>query len=104
MFHNHIKVNFVWSISVCVEKMLHFYAEWVLKNFQNLKLSVLVPLILENFLNSNMLTGLRIACFVDHSKRPISNNLFRSVALRYNLGPFEFCWDWPWDMRRNHVT
>jgi len=76
----------------------------MLQDFENLKFSVLVSFVLVNFFDGNMLTGLRIACFVDDAEGTIADNLFGCVALWYLFLPLELFWNRPWVMWRNHIS
>ena len=52
----------------------------MVEHFQNLELSVLVPLVLEDLFDGNCLASLRNSGLEDHSKRAIADNLLRIVG------------------------
>ncbi len=60
--------------------MPHLNTEWMMKSLQNLQLSVLIPLVLEDFLNCYNLSCLGYLGFEYDSERPVSDNLLRIVG------------------------
>ena len=87
VFHNNIKVHLIDCVSICVKIMLHFYAKWVLKYFQNLQLTIFIPLILENFLDCNGISlsfwsvfDYHLISFVNNSKRTVSDDFLGLVT------------------------
>lgn len=77
--HHHIKVNFLWLVSVGVKRLTHFDAVRVVKHLENLQLSVLVALVLEHLLDGHGLACLRNCCLEDDSERTVSDDLLRVV-------------------------
>jgi hypothetical protein len=78
--HHHIQVDFFWFIAIGVETLAHFDAVGVVQHFQNGQLPVLIPFILENFLDSHCLTCFSNDCLEHHSKGPIPYNFFSIVS------------------------
>ena len=52
----------------------------MMEHFQDLKLSVFVPFILEDFLDGHCLASLRYRRFEDNSEWAISNDLFSVIG------------------------
>jgi len=57
----------------------------MVEHLQNLQFSVLVPLVLEHFLDGYCLASLRDHCLEDNSKGAISNDLFSVVGEALSL-------------------
>jgi len=56
-----------------------------MQHLQDLQLTVLVALVLKNFLDRNRLTGFRNGGLEHHTKRAVSNDLFSVVRERLML-------------------
>jgi hypothetical protein len=66
--HNNIKVDFIRFISIRVKRLAHLDTVRMMEHFQNLQLSVLVALILEDFLDSHRFSRLGNRCFKHNSE------------------------------------
>ena len=60
--------------------MLHLYAEGMMQRFQNLKFSVLVPLVLEHLLYRNVLPCFGYCRLEHNAKRTVPDNLLRVIG------------------------
>lgn len=78
--HHDVQVDLVWFVSIGVERLPHFNTVRVVEHFQNLELSVLVALVLEDFLDGDGLAGFRNDCFEHNTKGAISNDFLRVVS------------------------
>lgn len=78
--HNHIQVNLIWLISISVETLPHLHAVWVVEHLEDGQLSVLVPFVLEHFLDGDCFSGLGDGGLEYHTKRAIANDLFSVVS------------------------
>ena len=65
-----------YLLPVGVEILLHIYAEGVLQHLEYLKIPVFVSFILEDLLDGYSLARLGHNCFKNHSKGPVSDDLF----------------------------
>lgn len=86
--HDDVQVDLVGFVAVGIKVLPHFDAVRVVKQFQDLQLSVLVPLVLEHLLYSHHFRRLRNRRLKHHSERPIPNDLLRIV--RQTLQPHSF--------------
>ena len=66
--HHNVQVDLVRLVSISVERLPHFDTVRVVQHFQDLKLSVFVPFVLEYFLDGHCLSRLRYRCFEDNSE------------------------------------
>ena len=50
MLHNDIQIHFILLVTLGVEIVLHFNAEWVSEDFEYLQLPVFISFVLKDFL------------------------------------------------------
>lgn len=80
IIHHHVQVYLIWLLTIRVEGLAHLHTVRMVKHLQNLQFTVLVPFVLEHFLDSDC-----FACFCDrglkhNTKRTISNNFFSVIS------------------------
>lgn len=78
--HHHIQIHLIWLVSVSVEGLSHFHAIGVMEHFQNGQLSVFVPLVLENLLDSHGFPSFCDRCFENHTEGSVSDDLLSVVG------------------------
>lgn len=78
--HHNVQVQFVWLVAICVERLPHLDAVGVMQHLQDLKFSVFVPLVLEDFLDSHCFAGLSNRRFENDTEGTISDNFFSVVS------------------------
>ena len=78
--HDHIQIHLVWLVTICIERLPHFYVVRVVKHLQNGEFSVFVPLVLEHLLDGYCLTRLCDRGLEHHSKRAVPDNFLRVVG------------------------
>lgn len=78
--HNDVQINFIRFVTIRVEGLTHLDTIGMVQHLQNLKLSVLVALVLKDFLDGHSLSGFRDSCFKYNSERTISDNLLCVVS------------------------
>jgi hypothetical protein len=78
--HYDVKINLIRLLPICVEKLSHFNAVWVMKSLQNFKLTVLVALVLEDFLDCDGLSGFGDSSLEDNTERAVPDNLFGIIG------------------------
>ena len=78
--HNDVQVNLVWFVAVCIKRLPHFDAVWMVKHLQDLQFSVLVAFVLEDFLDGDCFTGFSDNGFEHDTERTISNNFLSVVS------------------------
>ena len=66
--HHDVQVNLFWLVSISIEELTHLHAIRVMERFKNLKFTVLIALILENFFDCHCFTCLCNCCFKDNTK------------------------------------
>jgi hypothetical protein len=79
--HDNIKINLVLVLTIRVETLSHLDTVWMLQHFQDLKLSVLISFVLENFLDGDGLTSLGNGSLEDDSEGTISDNFLSVVSV-----------------------
>ena len=83
--HDNIKINLVLILTIRVETLPHLDTVWMLQHLQDLKLSVLISFVLENFLDGDGLTSLCNGSLEDDSEGTISNNFLSVVCVGLNI-------------------
>lgn len=78
--HNHVQVYLIWLVAVRVKRLPHFDTVRMMQHLKYLKFSVLVALILKDFLNGDGLASFSDDGFEHNTKRPIPNNFLRVVS------------------------
>lgn len=93
MFHHNIEINFILFVTICVKVMLQLNTIWMLQHFQNLQFSILIPFILEHFLDSDNLTLFvsfwyfvndHLVSFINNAKWPFSYDFIGLVDLNFS--------------------
>lgn len=78
--HHHVQIDLVRFLTRCVEGLSHLDAVRVFEHFQNLQLSVLVSLVLENLLDGNSFSCFCNCGFEDNSERSVANNFLGIIC------------------------
>ena len=87
--HDHIKVNFIGFLSVCVEELTHLNTVCMMKSFKNFKFTVLIALILEDLFYSDSLASLSDCGLKDNTERAIANNFLSIICQTLKLSQSE---------------
>lgn len=60
--HYYVEIDLLRLVSISIEALSHFDAVWMMEHLENCKLTIFIPLVLENLLDGNSL-----ACFSNSS-------------------------------------
>jgi len=66
--HHNIQIDLIGLVSISIEELSHLNAIGMMKSLQNLKLSVLISFVLEDFLNSYCFSSLSDGCLEYNAK------------------------------------
>ena len=78
--HDNVEVDLFGLVTVSVERLAHLDAVGVVEHLEDLKLSVLVALVLEDLLDGHRFARLRNRRFEHHAERTISDDFLRVVC------------------------
>ena len=78
--HDHIQIHLVGLVAISVERLPHFHVVRVVEHLQDRELSVLVPLVLEHFLDGDGLASLCNRGLEHHSEGAVANDFLRVVG------------------------
>ena len=77
--HDNVQVDFVWLVTISVEGLAHLDAIGVMQHLEDLQLSVLVALVLEDLFDGDCLASLSDRRFEDNTEGAISDNFLGVV-------------------------
>ena len=83
--HDDVEIDLVLLIALCVEGMLELNDIRMLELLHYLQFSILIPLVLVNFLYCDFLICFVHDCLEHHSKRSVSNDTLRIVSITRGL-------------------
>jgi len=78
--HNHIQIYLIGFLAVGIKELAHFNTIRVVQGLQYFKLSVLIALMLEHFLNRDCLSRLGNSRLEDDTERTVTYNFLCIVS------------------------
>ena len=82
--HYYVKIYLVWLVSISIETLSHLNAIRMMQHFQNSQFSILIPFVLEYFLDSYCFSSFGNGCFEYNTERSISNNFLSIISHALN--------------------
>ena len=83
--HDNVQVDLVWLLAVGVEGLTHLNAVRVVQHLEDLQLTILVALVLEDLFDGNSFASFCYRCLENYAKRAIANDFFSVVSERLLL-------------------